>query len=117
MAIAEAADPDAEQPKVGTPYHTVVPLPLVEDTQKPGHYEATHAFHEAGSYLMLISLRPGLPELASLPLRVEGVGGHQDGGAGPNYLFLGFLLSTVAVTVLMVVVLRHREVSDRVEAC
>lgn len=109
MAMAEAADHPTDQDQVGSPYRTVAPLPLVEDEHKPGYYEARHAFREAGSHLLLISLRPDLREYAALPLLVEDTGGHQAGAAGPNYLFLGFLLSTVAVTILMVAFLRQRE--------
>jgi hypothetical protein len=111
--VAEAAGHTADKDQVGSTYHTVTPLPLIEDEHRPGYYEAKHAFQEAGSHLVLIKLRPDLRQYTALPLLVEDTGRHQAGGAGPNYLFISFLLSTVAVTILMVAFLRQREQPDR----
>jgi hypothetical protein len=111
--VPEAAGHTAEKDQRGSTYHTVTPLPLIEDEHRPGSYEAKHAFQEAGSHLVLIKLRPDLRQYAALPLLVEDAGRHQAGGAGPNYLFISFLLSTVAVTILMVAFLRQREQPDR----
>jgi len=111
--VAEAAGHPADKDQGGSTYQTVTPLPRIEDEHRPGSYEAKHAFQEAGSHLVLIRLRPDLPEYAALSLLVADTGGHPAGGAGPNYLFLSFLLSTVAVTILMLTFLRQREQSDR----
>jgi hypothetical protein len=112
--VAEAADHAADKNQAGGAYQTVTPLPLIEDEHRPGYYETKHAFQEAGSHVVLIKLRPDLREYAALSLLVEVTGGHPAGGAGPNYLFISFLLSTVAVTILMVAILRQREQSERI---
>jgi len=112
--VAEAAGHPADTDRGGSPYPTATPLPLIEDEHRPGYYETKHAFQEAGSHVVLIKLRPDLREYAALSLLVEVTGGHPAGGAGPNYLFISFLLSTVAVTILMVAILRQREQSERI---
>ncbi|TAK35966.1 MAG: hypothetical protein EPO21_04295 [Chloroflexota bacterium] len=104
-------DGDHGANKEGEPAETVVPaIEAKERADSPGRYEVKHTFEVGGPHTLLVRLGDA-NELIPMPIDVETP--HSEQTTGPNYWFVGSVLTVLLMTILLVTFLRLRDLSPQ----